>query len=51
MQVAVSLLALTGWAAQPPMSVPPSLNSTVPPGLPEPGLVTATLAVRVTGWP
>jgi hypothetical protein len=50
-QVAVSVVVLTGRAAQPLMSLPPSLNSTVPPGLPDPGLLTAMLTVMVTGWP
>src|SRR5215472_2768994 len=50
-QVAVSAVVLTVWAAQLLMSVLPSLNSTVPLGWPAPGLVTASEAVKVTGWP
>jgi hypothetical protein len=50
-QVAVPVVVLTVWAAQPLMSVLPSLNSTVPLGCPAPGLCTASVAVKVTVWP
>src|SRR6516165_12491416 len=33
------------------MSLEPSMNSTVPVGVPAPGLVTDTVAVNVTDWP
>jgi hypothetical protein len=41
-------------AMQPGIAVPPALNETVPVGLAGfdvPGPVTATAAVKVTGWP
>ena len=34
-----------------PRLVVPSLNCTVPVGVPEPGGTTETVAVKVTGWP
>src|SRR5206468_2428738 len=34
-----------------PMVVPPSLNVTVPVGVPAPGAVALTTAVKVTVWP
>jgi WD domain, G-beta repeat len=50
-QLAVSVAASTGCALQLAIALGPSLNSTVPPGLPAPGAVTAILALNVTGWP
>ena len=34
-----------------PIVVAPSLNATVPVGVPTPGATTATVAVNVTDWP
>ena len=34
-----------------PRTVEPSLNVTMPVGVPAPGLVTFTVALSVTGWP
>jgi hypothetical protein len=34
-----------------PITETPSLNVTVPVGVPEPGEITATVAVKVTLWP
>ena len=34
-----------------PMVVAPSLNVTVPPGVPVAGATVATVAVKVTDWP
>ena len=34
-----------------PRVVDPSLNVTVPVGVPAPGAVTVTVAVKVTDWP
>ena len=36
-------VALSGWAVQPLMAVPPSKNSTAPVGVPVPGAVTVTV--------
>ena len=33
------------------MAVPPCRNSMFPVGVPVPGATTATVAVKVTGWP
>ena len=50
-QVAVPVAVSTGRAVQPAMSLPPSLNATVPAGCPAPGLLTEMAAVKVTDWP
>jgi hypothetical protein len=34
-----------------PMAVAPSLNVTLPVGVPKPGLFTDTVAVKTTDWP
>lgn len=34
-----------------PIVLPPSLNVTVPEGMPEPGALAVTVAVNVTDWP
>jgi len=47
MNVAVPLLRATGD----PKFVTPSLNCTVPVGVPEPGGTAETVAVKVTAWP
>src|SRR5260370_23343144 len=44
---AVPLFTVTGE----PRFVTPSLNCTVPVGVPEPGGTTETVAVKVTAWP
>src|SRR5260370_32871979 len=44
---AVPLLTVTGE----PRLVTPSLNCTVPVGVPEPGGTAETVAVKVTAWP
>ena len=46
-EVAVPLLRVTSE----PRLLPPSLNCTVPVGVPEPGGTAKTVAVKVTGWP
>jgi hypothetical protein len=49
-----AVVPLIGLPEAPPhdeIGVPPSKNFTFPVGLPEPGAVTATLAVYVTCWP
>ena len=38
-------------ATGPPGGVAPSMNSTVPPGMPVPGATAITVAVKVTAWP
>ncbi len=45
--VAVPLLRVTGE----PRLLPPSLNCTVPVGVPEPGGAAETVAVKATVWP
>src|SRR5262245_29748979 len=49
--VALPVVASTGWAAHPATSVAPSLNSTVPVGFQDPGVVTDTVAVNVVDCP
>ena len=46
-EVAVPLLRVTGE----PRLLPPSLNCTVPVGVPELGGAAKTVAVKVTAWP
>ena len=46
----VVLPAVKALAEQPAMSTPLSLNATVPVGVPPPGAVASTVAVRVTDW-
>jgi len=41
----------TAIPVHPAIAVLPLLKSTVPPGVPLPGLTTVTAAVNVTGWP
>ncbi len=45
-EVAVPLLRVTGE----PRLLPPSLNCTVPVGVPEPGSAAETVAVKVIAW-
>ena len=47
----VPLNALPDAPPQTPIAVPPSKNSTLPVGVPEPGAVTDTVAVYVTACP
>ena len=54
MTAQVALVPLSGFPDAPPhaaMAVPPSRNSTLPVGVPDPGAVTATVAVTYTAWP
>src|ERR1051325_4250429 len=44
-------LPFTTCALQPPMLRPLSLKTTVPVGVPLPGALTITVAVKVTDWP
>jgi hypothetical protein len=44
----VAVVPLSGWVAS---SVAPSLNCTDPVGVPAPGAVTLTVAVKVTDCP
>src|SRR3981081_292810 len=41
----------TAWLAQPAMLTPPSWKVTVPVGVPAPGGLAVTVAVKVTLWP
>src|ERR1700731_1673087 len=43
--------AATAWTADPAIGTPPSKNAAVPVGVPEPGAVTFTIAVTVSGCP
>src|SRR5436190_3258483 len=43
--------AASACALQPVIELAPSLKSTVPLGVPAPGAVAVTVAVKVTDWP
>src|SRR5450759_2918935 len=47
----VAVPPAAAWAAHPAIGTPPSRKATVPVGVPEPGAVTFTVAVKVTGCP
>ncbi len=47
LNAAVPLLNVTGD----PRLLPPSWNCTVPVGVPDPGAIADTVAVKVTDWP
>ena len=47
----VLMLAVPPESVPVPRMVAPSLNVTVPVGVPEPGLLALTVAVNVTDWP
>jgi hypothetical protein len=49
--VEVDKTAVPLVSATVPRVVVPSLNVTLPAAVPVPGLVTATVAVKLTGWP
>jgi hypothetical protein len=43
--------ALPAFSVPVPKTAAPSLNVTLPEGVPAPGLTTATVAVKATDWP
>jgi hypothetical protein len=47
----VALPATMAWLTQPAMLTPPSWKVTVPVGVPEPGALAVTVAVKVTTCP
>src|ERR1700680_1084423 len=47
----VAMPASIAWLTQPAMLTPPSWKSTVPVGVPEPGALAVTVAVKVTLCP
>src|SRR4030088_574961 len=47
----VAVPATMAWLTQPPMLTPPSWKVTVPVGVPEPGGLAVTVAVKVTLCP
>jgi hypothetical protein len=50
-RVAVENVATPAASVPEPIVVAPSLKFTVPPGVPAPGAITATVAVNVTDCP
>jgi hypothetical protein len=49
--VQVAVPATMAWLTQPAMLTPPSWKVTVPVGVPEPGGLAVTVAVKVTACP
>src|ERR1700694_5898392 len=47
----VAAPATRAWLTQPAMMTPPSWKVTVPVGVPAPGGLAVTVAVKVTVWP